>query len=62
MWLAKGFLVGEAHDHRTCGVLGITTATYAAFVTHNGKFYEGPPMTIAEFRQFDPNRMEMADA
>jgi hypothetical protein len=28
-------------------------ATYAAFINHGGKFYEGPNMTVPEFRAFD---------
>lgn len=53
LWLAKGFLVGEPADHRTCTVRGHVAPTYAAFVQHDGTFYEGPNMTTAEFRAFD---------
>lgn len=53
LWLAKGFLVGEPFDHRTCTVRGNVAPTYAAFVSHAGRFYEGPNMTEAEFRAFD---------
>lgn len=52
-WDGKGFLVGEPFDHRTCKISGYTTPTFAAFVSHKGKYYEGPNMTVAEFRAFD---------
>lgn len=53
LWIAKGFLVGEPFDHRTCKVTGDTRATYAAFIQHNGKYYEGPNMTGPEFKAYD---------
>lgn len=62
LWLAKGFLVGEPTDHRTCTVRGHIAPTYAAFVSHGGKFYEGPSMTEAEFRAFDPKILEAGHA
>jgi hypothetical protein len=46
-----GFLVGEPFDHRQCKVTGDVRASYAAFVAHGGKFYEGPNMTVPEFRR-----------
>jgi hypothetical protein len=55
LWLAKGFLVGEPHDHRSCRVTGQFAPTFAAFFEHKGKHYEGDPMTFAEFRKFDLN-------
>ena len=48
--LSKGFLVGEPFDHRTCTITGHTMPSYAAFLQHGGKFYEGPNMTVPEFR------------
>lgn len=58
LWLAKGFLVGEPFDHRTCTVRGNVAPTYAAFIQYKGQFYEGPNMTEAEFRAFDPKTLE----
>ena len=48
-----GFLVGEPHDYRVCTVHGFTMPVYAAFVVRGGKFYEGEPLTIPEFRKID---------
>jgi hypothetical protein len=31
LWIGKGFLVGEPHDHRECKIAGHTAPTYAAF-------------------------------
>jgi len=53
VWVSFGFLMGEAHDHRRCSITGQTAPTFAAFFAHNDKFYEGDPMTTAEFRAFD---------
>jgi hypothetical protein len=53
LWIAKGFLVGEPFDHRTCKITGVVRATYAAFINHGGKFYEGPSLTTPEFQAFD---------
>lgn len=53
LWLQHGFLVGEPFDHRVCKVSGQVRATYAAFLQHNGKFYEGPNMTRLEFTNFN---------
>lgn len=53
LWLDKGFLVGEPFDHRNCTVIGRTLPTYAAFIHHNEKFFEGPNLTVPEFRAFD---------
>jgi hypothetical protein len=52
LWLGKGFLVGEPHDHRRCKVTLKMMPTYAAFFYAFGKYYEGDPMTMAEFRAF----------
>lgn len=53
LWLAKGFLVGEPFDHRTCSVTKVVQASYAAFFKHKGKYYEADNMTVPEFRAFD---------
>lgn len=58
LWIAKGFLVGEPADHRRCAVTGDFRATYAAFIQHDSKFYEGPNMTGPEFRQFDVRTLQ----
>lgn len=50
LWLAKGFLVGEPFDHRPCTLRGGCYPTYAAFITMDGRFFEGPSLTAAEFR------------
>ena len=53
-WDHNGFLVGEPSTHRTCKVTGRVAPTFAAFVSHNGKYYESAePYTLAEFRAFD---------
>lgn len=51
LWIGKGFLVGEPHDHRECKITG-HTAPYAAFFNAFGTLYEGDPMTVAELRAF----------
>ena len=54
-WTGKGFLVGEPSSHRKCKLTNRLSATYQAFITYNGKFYEGDePMTLGEFVAFDP--------
>jgi hypothetical protein len=53
IYTTNGFLVGEPHDHRPCKVRGFVTATYAAFVSFEGRFFEGPNMTVAEFKKLD---------
>jgi hypothetical protein len=55
LWLGKGFLVGEPHDHRRCRVSRKVMPTYAAFAYAFGRYYEGDPMTFAEFQTFDVN-------
>jgi hypothetical protein len=52
VWLGKGFLVGEPHDHRRCKITNQVMPTYAAFFNAFGKFYEGDPMTVKEFEAF----------
>ena len=54
MWLSYGFLVREAHSHRTCKVTGFVAPTFAYFFNHRGHYYEGDPLTFAEFRAFKP--------
>lgn len=49
----NGFLVGEPHDYRKCNATGGFRACYAAFVTRNGKFFEGPNLTVSEFHKLD---------
>ncbi|MEK7994733.1 MAG: hypothetical protein AAB403_13095 [Planctomycetota bacterium] len=53
LYTSYGFLVGEPFDHRKCKVTEVIRATYAAFVFHDGKYYEGPNMTAPEFRKLD---------
>jgi hypothetical protein len=53
LWLAKGFLVGEPFDHRTCSVTKVVRASYAAFFQHKGNFFEAGNMTVPEFKAFD---------
>jgi hypothetical protein len=55
LWLGKGFLVGEPHDHRRCRVSRKVMPTYAAVAYAFGRYYEGDPMTFAEFQTFDVN-------
>jgi hypothetical protein len=50
LWLGYGFLVGEPYDHRRCTITNHVMPTYAAFFNAFGKFYEGDPLTVAEFR------------
>ena len=48
-----GFLVGEPMSHRGCRVAMQIAPTFAAFITHNDKYYEcKEPLTVAEFRAF----------
>jgi hypothetical protein len=53
VWVGKGFLVGESHDHRKCKITGKIAPTYAAFSAAFSKYYEGQPITVAEFVHFD---------
>jgi hypothetical protein len=59
VWLAKGFLVGEAWTHKRCSITGQAgTPAFAPFLDYRGKYYEGPePMTIAEFRALNPEEV-----
>lgn len=51
----KGFLVGEPFTHRRCEVSKIDNQpTFAPFIEHAGKFYEGEQaMTIREYKALD---------
>jgi hypothetical protein len=53
LWIGKGFLVGEAVDHRKCKITGKISPTYVAFFNAFGKFYESDPMTVKEFEAFN---------
>jgi hypothetical protein len=59
LWLGHGFLVGEPHDHRRCKVTKKMAPTYAAFFYGFGRYFEGEPMTMAEFRAFDINDLPL---
>ena len=54
LWLSKGFLVGEPYTHRYCKETGIVRATYTAMIEYQGSYYEGPDLTMPEFRALDP--------
>lgn len=58
-WLGYGFLFGEAASQRACTVTGKVEPTYEAFVYAFGRFYEGDPMTIGEFRNLDLNALPL---
>ncbi len=50
LWLANGFLIGEAYSHRLCSETRQVRPTYTPLIMHNGMFFEGVPLTIPEFR------------
>jgi hypothetical protein len=52
LWLANRFLMGEPADHRRCTIMKKVLPTYSAFFFAYGKYYEGDPMTVPEFRAF----------
>jgi hypothetical protein len=52
LWLANRFLVGEPTSHRRCKITNKVMPTYAPFIFAFGRYYEGDPMTPAEFRAF----------
>ena len=52
LWLEYGFLVGDPHGHRECLVTGQALPTYKSFFYGFGRYYEGDPMTVPEFRAF----------
>ena len=60
--MSRGFMVGEAWDHKRCSVTGAIDATaFGAFARKDGKYYEClQPMTRAEWRAFDRKAMVMA--
>lgn len=53
---AAGFLVGEPWRHKRCEATGREDQpAFAAFVDRNGRYFEASePMTVAEFRAFNP--------
>jgi hypothetical protein len=58
LWISHGFLVGEPENHRTCTINKRICSTFAAFVQHDGKYFESlEAMTVAEFRAVDPHTM-----
>jgi hypothetical protein len=59
LWVGKGFLVGEPYDHRKCKITGKVSPTYSAFFHAFGRFFEGDPMTTAEFVNFDVNDLPL---
>lgn len=47
----RGFLVGEAYNHRRCTVSGEVTASYRPYVQFDGFSYEAQhAMTVSEFK------------
>lgn len=56
-WIEKGFLVGEPMTHRVCTVTKVVRATYSAFIQLHGQHYEGPDLTVPEFKLVDPQRV-----
>jgi hypothetical protein len=58
LWIDKGFLVGEAFDHRRCKATGRWAASFAAFILYRGRYYESDgAMTVGEFKAFDPSTL-----
>jgi hypothetical protein len=53
IYLYHGFLVGEPASHRICTKSGGFRADFAAFVRIGDEFYEGPNLTLPEFRALD---------
>lgn len=58
--MQSGFLVGEPFTHRLCAVSGEVRADYAAFAKIDGKFYEGPNMTMPEWRALTADDVQRA--
>jgi hypothetical protein len=48
-----GFLVGEPSSYRRCRVTGDILPDWAAFVQHRGQYYEGPNLTMPEWRALE---------
>lgn len=46
-----GFLVGEPFSHVPCPVTGRIAPNFAAFAQVEGRFFEGPNMTLAQFKR-----------
>ena len=56
IWLAKGFLVGEAWRFKMCSKTATTRAGYAAFVHYKGRYWESDDaLTVPEFQALVPN-------
>lgn len=56
----RGFLVGEPFNHRRCKETGHMLPTYEAFVQINGVYFEGPTMTMPEWRALEADKMREA--
>jgi hypothetical protein len=50
IYLNHGFLVGEVTTARLCGRSKKHRPVFAAFMNINGRYYEGPALTVPEFR------------
>ncbi|MEH2551650.1 hypothetical protein V1283_008295 [Bradyrhizobium sp. AZCC 2262] len=50
IYLNHGFLVGEPTSSRLCTRSKKYCPTFRAFMNINGRFYEGPALTVPEFR------------
>ena len=37
LWIAKGFLVGEAYDHAICKVTRVVMVRYTALIQYRGR-------------------------
>ncbi len=48
-----GFLVWLPTGTRICKVSRIIRPTFGAYIKHNGRYYEGPPLTVPEFSAVD---------
>lgn len=48
----KGFLVGEQFSSRKCKITGKVSPTYLAFMNAFARYWEGPAMTLEEFKAF----------
>lgn len=55
-----GFLVGEPSSHRRCTVSGQVLPDWAAFVQLGGNYYEGPCLTLPEWRNLDADAIKGA--
>jgi hypothetical protein len=57
--VAAAIQLDEPHGHRTCTVTGQVLPTYAAFFHGFGRYYEGDPMTLPEFRAFKRDELPL---